>query len=397
MATTMSGSGPHTPGAANRFIGASVKRREDPRLLTGHGTYVDDIVLPGMLHAAFVRSPVARARVVSIDTAAAKALPGVRAVLTAADLNGLATGYAPKDGQPAPNPPTRALADAVTAYVGDPVAIVVAESRYIAEDGCDLVEVEYDPLPPVMSYDTALAGNELVHPELDTNVASQIVLPDDPAFDEIFHSAAHTFTETLTQHRYIAVPMECRGVIAKWDAYADELTFWTSTQAPHNIRTSIAGMLDESENRIRVIMNDVGGGFGAKGYFYREDMSVILAARHLGATVKWTEDRNENLIGATHGREEKVTMRVAVDDEGTILAAGLEHTEDVGAYPAGGTGSLGGLVMMLFTGPYRVGKTRFKNQAVYTNTMGRGPYRGPWMMESMAREAMVDIVARRIG
>src|SRR3954470_19856361 len=167
MATTSSPSSvvPGSAPAANRFIGASVKRREDPRLLTGHGTYVDDIVLPGMLHAAFVRSPVARARIVSIDTAAAKALPGVRAVLTAADLNHLATGYAPKDGAPPQNPPTRALADAVTAYVGDPGGIVVAENRYVAEDGCDLVEVEYDPLVPVMRYDTALAGNELVHAE----------------------------------------------------------------------------------------------------------------------------------------------------------------------------------------------------------------------------------------
>src|SRR5436190_3440776 len=189
MATTMSGSGPHTPGAANRFIGASVKRREDPRLLTGHGTYVDDLVLPGMVHAAFVRSPVARARIVSIDTAAAKALPGVRAVYTADDLNHLTHEmWSSVYGKGAPGPPPRALAQGDVRYVGEPVAIVVAESRYVAEDACDLVEVEYDPLPPVIGYEAALAGTELVHPELGTNVASQ--MPGQPSdIDEVFAAA----------------------------------------------------------------------------------------------------------------------------------------------------------------------------------------------------------------
>src|SRR5438874_1262999 len=192
MATATSPSSP----AANRFIGASVKRREDPRLLTGHGTYVDDMVLPGMVHAAFARSPVARARIVSIDTTAAAALPGVRAVYAADDLNHLTHEmWSSVYGKAAPGPPPRALAQGDVRYVGEPVAIVVAESRYLAEDACDLVEVEYDPQTPVMGYARALADTEVVHPELGTNVASQIPAPGtnttDAAIDEIFAAAPH--------------------------------------------------------------------------------------------------------------------------------------------------------------------------------------------------------------
>jgi carbon-monoxide dehydrogenase large subunit len=382
--------------AANRFIGASVKRKEDPRLLSGHGNYIDDMVIPGMLHAAFVRSPVARARINRVDAEAARALPGVRAVLTAAELNGLAHDMYSTLGGPGSGPPMRALADDMVRYVGDPVAIVIAESRYVAEDGADLVDIDLDPLPPVLGYDAALDGSEYVHPELGTNIAAEIP-PADNGVDEILSSAAHVITETFVQHRHVALPMETRGVMAKWDPYDEEMTVWTSTQGPHDVRAYCGRLLAMPEHRIRVVMGDVGGGFGQKGGVMREDICVVLAAKAIGGTVKWIEDRAENLIGATHAREEQATVTIAVDSDGTILAIDVDHLEDVGAYPSGGSGSTGGLVGMMFSGPYRVPKIRFHNRAVYTNTTGRGPYRGPWMFETVAREAKMDVVARRIG
>jgi carbon-monoxide dehydrogenase large subunit len=318
-------------------------------------------------------------------------------VYTAADLNHLTHEmWSSVYGKGAAGPPMRALADDLVRYVGDPIAIVVAENRYIAEDACDLVEIEYDPLTPVIGYEVALRDDELVHPELGTNVASHIPTAD-TTMDDLLASAPHVFTESFEQHRHVALPMETRGVIAKWESYADELTIWSSTQSPHEIRAYNARMLDMPEHRIRVIMGDVGGGFGQKGGFDREDMCVVLAARTLGGTVKWIEDRVENLTSAAHARAEKITVTMAVDDDGVLLGADVEHIEDVGAYPHGSTGSLGGLVSLIFPGPYRLPKFRFRNTALYTNTSGRGPYRGPWMIETFAREAMLDVVARRMG
>jgi carbon-monoxide dehydrogenase large subunit len=386
---------------AGRFVGQAVRRREDPRLLTGHGRYVDDVVVPGMLHAAFVRSDVARARITHVDVEAARALPGVRAVLTAADLNVQPGAMQPtmfqSDPPPSPCAPLRPLADGDVRFVGDPVVLVIADSRYLAEDAGELVEVDYEPLDPII--DTVLAADaaELVHPELGSNVALRVETPPDPTLDAAFESAAHVVTETLIQHRHTNVPMETRGVVAGYTPATGELDVWISTQNSHEVRQTCARFLGVPEHLVRVRAEDVGGGFGQKYFTPRDELTVIAAAKHLGRSIKWIEDRRENLIAANHARADRITVRLALDADGHLLAAHLDHIEDCGAYPVGGTGGVGPFVAMLFSGPYRIPKLGYRSTAVWTNTCGRGAYRGPWMLETVAREEMMDLAARAVG
>lgn len=391
----MSDPAPFPGGAAHRFVGASVRRKEDPRFLTGHGTYLDDLTMTGMLHAAFVRSHHARARIVAIDAERARQAPGVHAVLTAEQINRHAPGLWAASGGTPQGSPMRGLADGMTRYVGDPVALVVADNRYLAEDACELIEVEYEPLPAVIGVDAGLTDQDLVHPEVGTNIGAQVQPDADSPVPEILAGAPHVITETLEQHRYVAVPMETRGIIARWDPYVGELTAWISSQGPHMMRATLANALGIPEQRVRVIMEDVGGGFGQKIFIQRDELCIVLASRELGRPIKWIEDRVENLVAATHSREERLTFSAAVDDDGAILAVDVDHVENLGAYHQ--AGSVGGLVKMMITGPYRIPHLRFRNRAVYTNTGGRGPYRGPWMMESLARETMMDIIAHRLG
>jgi carbon-monoxide dehydrogenase large subunit len=376
-----------------------VKRREDPRLLTGHGTYVDDIAFPGLLHAAFVRSHMARARIVSIDIDEAKALPGVVAVLTAADLNGGAGSLQPTIllNDPA-NAPLRPLAESDVRFVGDAVVLVIAENRYVAEDACDLVQLELDPLPAVVDFETAAADTEnLVHPEKGTNIAQEMGYPLDDAWESMIAAAAHVVTETFYQHRQTNVPMETRGIVADYDASSGELHAWMSTQNSHEARAAIARATGVPDHLVRVIARDVGGGFGQKFFTPREELVIALAARHLGRAVKWIEDRRENLIASNHARVDRSTCTVALDADGHILGMYIDNLEDCGAFPVGSTGGVGPFVGMLFPGPYRVPLLRWKATAVWTNTCLRGAYRGPWMMETVAREQMMDVVAHTIG
>ena len=387
--------------SAGRFVGQAVRRREDPRLLTGHGSYVDDVVVPGLLHAAFVRSDLAHARITRLDVDAARALPGVRAVLTAADVNGAVASMQPTmfqaDPPPMPCAPLRPLAETDVRFVGDPIALVVAESRYVAEDACELVEVDYDPLPVVIDAETAAEHVGLVHPELGSNVAVRIASPPDPELDAVFESAPHVITETLVQHRHTNVPMETRGVVAQFTPATGDLDVWLSTQNPHEARQTCARALGIPEHHVRVRAGDVGGGFGQKFFTQRDELTVIAAAHHLGRAVKWIEDRRENLIAANHARADRVTVRLALDDDAHLLGVHLDHLEDCGAYPVGGTGGIGPFMAMLFPGPYRVPKLGFRTTAVWTNTCGRGAYRGPWMMETVAREEILDLAARAVG
>ena len=385
--------------AAGRYIGQSVRRREDPRLLTGRGRYVDDVIVPGVLHAAFVRSTVAHGQLRGVDIEEARALPGVVAVLTAADLNpGLHPMWQTMMGPMAPSAPFRPLADTDVRYVGDPIALVVAESRYIAEDAAELVAADIEPLPPVLEVGAALDGAaDLVHPELGTNLAGEIPAAASPAIDTAFADAAHVITETFYQHRYVCVPMETRGLVAQWDPASEQLTVWAATQGPHEFRAICARILALPEARIRVIMGDVGGGFGQKMFPMREDIAVVLATRRLGRPVKWIEDRNENLLSGGHAREEQVTVSVATDDAGHFTGVRVEQVENVGAYPFPGNGSTAGAGSLIFPGPYRIPALSYGAKAVYTTTCGRCAYRGPWMMETVAREQMVDVAARRLG
>ena len=397
MAEPGATAGPAAAGAtAGRYVGARVQRLEDPRLLAGRGSYIDDHAVPGMLHAAFVRSPVARGSLSSVDVSEAVAMPGVAAVFTMDDFREVfRPTYSTIIGRDATTPPLRPLADGDVRFAGDPIAIVIAQSRYLAEDAAEAVDLDLEPLPPVMDSETGLRTEILVHPETGSNVAAQICAPADD--EQVFSGAAHVVTETIGQHRYVAVPMEGRGLVASWEPGRGELTIWAATQAPHEMRSYCARMLGLAEHRVRVVMGDVGGGFGQKMFVTREEMAVVLASYLLGRPVRWIEDRAENLLAGGHAREEQATISMATDAGGHLLAARVWHVENVGSYSVPGTGSVGGGVAAFFPGPYRLPMLSFANQAVYTNTCGRCAYRGPWLFETVAREQMMDVVARAIG
>jgi len=384
--------------AATRFVGQRITRREDARLLTGKGRFVDDAVTPGTLHVAFARSDVARGTIVSLDVEAARAVDGVVAVFTGAQLNPeVQDTWVDFEGPGGGTPMYRVLADGDVRFAGEGVAIVVAESRYIAEDAAALVEVEIASSPAVVGVDAALAdGAPLVHRELDSNVAGHVPAAPDPELDEIFATAAHVVTETFHQHRYLCVPIETRGIVASWDRASERLAVTISTQGPHGVRGFLSRALGIPENRVRVEMGDVGGGFGQKMFMLPDELAVVLAGRRLGRPVKWIEDRRENLIAGQHAREDRMTLSVALDGDARILGARAELVEDVGAFAAAGSSSIG-FVGLVLPGPYRIPKVHFSATAVHTNTCGRCSYRGPWMMETLAREQMMDVIARTIG
>jgi carbon-monoxide dehydrogenase large subunit len=371
-----------------------VARVEDPRLLMGRGTFVGDVVLPGMLHACFVRSPYARARVTGIDVSAARALPGVRHVFVAADLNPDAREqWHTSSGQNPNEVPRPPLADGEVRFVGDPVAMVVATDAYVAEDGADLVVVDYDPLPAAPDYETARGAEGLVHESRPGNLVGTDAGDGDADVDAAFASAAHVVSETVHQHAHMPAPMETRGMIVHWSA--GELTIHASTQSPHEWRVFCSRLLDLPEHRIRVISRDTGGAFGQKIFVQREDMCLMLAARKVTAPVRWIEDRRENLVSAGQSRHEHGTASFAFDADARITAARLDFVQDVGAYPT--PGPSGALVGRAFPGPYRVPTATFLAASVLTNTVGRSAYRGPWMFESLSREVVLDIAARELA
>ena len=383
---------------AGRYAGTRVRRVEDTRLLTGAGTFTDDVTRPGLLHACFVRSPHARAAIVSVDSSEAMARPGVLAVFTAADLNkDVREQWYTLDGPHAPDTPRPPLADAMVRYVGDLVALVVAEDRYLAEDAAELVMVDYDPLPPVVDYATARDAPDLVHAGYPGNVAGEMAGAPPESLAPVYDGAAHVVAETIREQGQAAVPIETRGLIVEWSGASGELTIWAATQAPHEIRMFCSRLLGVPEHKIRVIARDVGGGFGQKVVPLREDTCLMLAARKVPGPLKWTEDRRENLLSAGHARHEHGDVRMAFDDDGTMLAASIDHVMDVGAYPTPWPLGPGIAVGMMFPGPYRVGAGTFKHTSMFSSTAGRTAYRGPWAFETLAREVTLDIAARRIG
>ena len=382
---------------AGRFVGQSVKRVEDPRLITGSGRYVDDVVLPRMLHVAFARSDMARAGIARLDCSRAAALEGVHAVLTAADLNhrvdSLRSSIAPPGNAIVP---AHVLAAGDVRFVGDPVALVIARDRYTAEDALELVEIDYEPRPPVIDFEEAAQSPHLVHPELGTNLASVASGPD-PALVAVLESAHLVVTETFRQQRQCNVPMETRGLVAHWQLHRSRLDVWASTQSPHELAFTAARTLGIGEHQVHVHMGDVGGAFGQKVFSGREEMAVLLAAQDLGRPLKWIEDRRENLIASNSARVERVKVTMAVDPAGQILGAEIDHLSDSGAYPLGGVPSSGANLVSMFPGPYRIPRMGWSTATVFTNTVGRGAYRGPWQMETVARELMMDLLADRLG
>jgi carbon-monoxide dehydrogenase large subunit len=345
-----------------------------------------------------VRSPFARAAIRGIDLSAALAAPGVRAVFTAANFNPHVkeqwhTSVGPR-GPETPRPP---LADGEVRFAGDPVALVVAESLYLAEDASELVEVDYDPLPAVVDYLAAPDVTDLVHEQHGSNLIGELAGLPASALDEVFDAAAHTTTATISQQAYVALPMEGRGLIVDHAAGTGDITIYSATQSPHEVRLFCSRLLGVPEHRIRVVMRDTGGGFGQKIMVQRDEMCIMLAGYLLDAPVKWVEDRRENLLAAGKSRREAADVRVALDAEGVIQAVGIDFTSDCGAYPTPWPVMTAAAVGALFPGPYRVTKASFSAKTVYTNTAGRTAYRGPWQFETLAREVLLDLAARESG
>ena len=388
-----------TDTVATRYAGTRVPRVEDNRLLTGRGTFVDDVTRPGMLHACFVRSPFARAKINGIDAGSALALPGVRAVFAAGDLNPDVKeawhAVAGKDIADTPRPP---LAEGEVKFVGDPVALVVAESRYIAEDAVELVDVDYEPRPAVADFTQAVRlaaeSDVVVHAAYPDNVAGG--LGGAPPDEETFSSAAHVAEANVYQQIYAPVPMETRGMVVEWEASSEELTVWASTQTPHELRAFAARLLGIPAHGVRVIMRDTGGGFGQKVVPMREDMCILLAARKVPFALKWIEDPRENLVSAGQARHVDGKARMAFDDEGNILAADIDFVQDVGAYPTPYPVLTTAAIGMFFPGPYRVPKAGFNYKTVFSNAAGLAAYRGPWQYETLTHEILLDIAARKM-
>ncbi|MGV0835469.1 xanthine dehydrogenase family protein molybdopterin-binding subunit [Mycolicibacterium thermoresistibile] len=393
---TVSSAGPSAGTVPARYAGSRVPRVEDTRLLTGRGTFVDDVIRPGMLHACFVRSPFARAKINGIDASAALAMPGVRAVFTAADLNPeVKEAWHAVAGKDVPDTPRPPLAEGEAKFVGDPVALLVADSRYIAEDAIELVDVDYEPLPAVADFTKAVDAGVAVHEQYPDNVAGGMA--GAPPDEETFTNAAHVVAEHIYQQAHVPVPIECRGIVAEWEAASDELTIWGSTQTPHELRAFAARLLGIPASRVRVIMRDTGGGFGQKVVPMREDMCIMLAARKVPAALKWIEDRRENLMSASQARHVDGNVRMAFDSDGTILAADIDFIQDIGSYPTPYPVLTTAAIGMFFPGPYRVPKASFNYKTVFSNTAGLAAYRGPWQYETLSREILLDIAARKMG
>ncbi len=381
------------------YVGASVKRVEDPRFLTGQGRYIDDLMLPNMAYAAFLRSPYPHARI-TVDASEARTLPGVVAVFTAADLAGVVNPIQVDASLPGSKPlPYTALASEKVRFVGDPIALVVAESRYLAEDALDLIQVNYDPLPPVPNMEVALdPASAPVFEEAGDNIVYHDTISYGDV-DEAFSSADRVITQTFQQHRYINVPMETRGGVAAYDTSSGELTYYAATQAHNAMRFFLGAQLNLPGHRIRVIAPDIGGAFGLKFGVYREDMLVCAAAMKTGRPVKWIEDRRENLTAGGHAREETLTLDAAVKSDGTIIGLKVKMTLDAGAYPVMpiNPALFTMIVRVVLPGPYRFQNYAFDATVVTTNKASYVAYRGPWAVETWVREGITDIIAKELG
>jgi len=383
---------------SERLIGRRLLRQEDPRLVTGRGAYVTDLVLQGTLHMALLRSPHAHALITHVDADRARRVPGVIAVFTADDI---------RDVGPLPvltHPPGQRQtgfpvlpADRVR-YVGQPLAAVLAETRYVAEDGVDALDVTYDPLPVVadVTQATAPGAPKLYDDWPDNVVVSREIGSGDP--DTVLATAPTVVEAHFTMPRQTAAPMEGRATCARLDGATGELTVWASSQAPHLFRTVLAGVLRLDEERIRVIVPDVGGGFGVKLHYYPEDVLVAVAAMRLGRPVKWVETRTEHFAATVHAREQHVQARAAFDAHGTLLALRAQVQGDVGAHlhtKGAGPIFLGGVVLPNL---YAVRHFKAKLEAVVTNKVPFGAYRAFGMQQAaFVTERLMDMAARRLG
>ena len=387
------------PDSMGRLVGRAMRRAEDARFVTGTGCFVDDFIRPGLCHAVLVRSPMAHARIVSIDTRAARARPGVRAVLTAADLGDL--------GGPIPirlaalpgferflQPP---LARDRVRYVGEPLAVVLADERGAAEDAAELVSMDLEALPPVVDVHAALADRCLLHDEAGTNVATRYTVSRGRP-DDAFARAEYTRRETFRCHRHAGVPLETRGLVAEWDAGAGRMTVWGATKVAFFNRTALAHMLRLPAERVELVELDVGGSFGVRGEFYPEDFLVPWAALRVGRPVKWIETRREHLMAANHSREVECELEIAARRDGTILGLRARLYADMGAYARTNGGVVPAKAAQFLPGPYRIADVGVEVIALVTSKTPVGTYRGPGRFEAnFFRERLVDLMAEDLG
>ena len=383
------------------LIGASVRRVEDARLLQGQGRFVADLTLSRVLHVAFLRSPHAHARLVSVDTRPARTLPGVAACVTGDEIATHArpiraeskmAGYHATEFPP--------LARGKVRFVGEAVVAVLAESRYVAEDALEAVDVRYAALPVVATPETAMAGDApLVHEAAGSNVLLSRAFVRGDA-DAAMAGAAVVVGDRFRFHRHAGVTLENRACLADWNTGAGELTLWSSTQVPGLLREALAELLDLPAHRLRVVAPDVGGGFGVKSALYPEEVAVCALARLTGRPVKWVGDRREDLLTSTQAWDETIDAELAVDADGTIHALRARVVADVGAYSIHPwTASIEVVQVISFLpGPYRVPHYRGEAWGVATNKAPMGPYRGVGRpVSTFVTEALVDRAARRLG
>jgi carbon-monoxide dehydrogenase large subunit len=390
------------------FIGRSMTRREDRRLLTGRGQFIADFELPHMLHAVFVRSPLAHARIKAIDLSRAAAAPGVVHVLSGPQLAQLLPPV-PDTQLALPskwtalvqhkfiNPQQPLLAHDKVRHVGEAVAVIVAQSRHAAEDAAQLVELDLDPLPAVLDPEAALsAGSTIVHERFGTNLIGAFTIAKGDA-DRALARAPRKLKRRFHHHRYAAMPMECRGVVGLHDPRTDSVTIWSSTQVVHWVRREAAAVLGLPEARIRCVALDVGGGFGVKGHVYPEDLLIPFLARQLGRPVQWIEDRREHLICSCHSRDQIHDVEVGFGDDGRILALRDSFMVDCGAWNPIGAGVVYNTAAHL-PGPYKIGAIAIDARIAATNKTPNAPYRGAGRPEAaFAMERIVDLVAGELG
>ena len=388
------------------MLGAPIKRREDPRLITGQATYVDDIKLHGMLHMSVLRSPYGHARINSINTEAAKSHPGVLAVYTAADLKGAVgnIAIAVPLGKIAEGMGNRgALADGKVRFYGDPVAVVIADDRYTARDAKDLIEVDYEPLPAAIDLEKAMQPDApILYEEFGTNVAFGMHPPTDEidkVFEETLAKGGVVVKQRMVNQRVAPVPMETRGVVAEYRKSDKTLTVWSSSQIPHLLRNILAALVGLPQHQVRVIVPEVGGGFGCKLNIYPEEMVAAFATMKLGHPVKWIEDRSENLAVTIHGRDQVDYVEVAATKEGKVTGMKVHGISDLGAYCQIFTD----VIMIAFgfpvsCGAYDIPTIHLSADIVFTNKAPTDAYRGAGRPEATyVAERAIDLVAHELG
>ena len=390
------------------FIGRSITRREDQRLLTGRGQFIADFELPHMLHAVFVRSPIAHGRIKAIDLSRAAAAPGVVYALGGPELAqmvppvpdtqlSLPRKWTTQVQHKFINPQQPLLSHDKVRHVGEAVAVIVANSRHAAEDAAQLVGLDLEPLPAVLDPEAALSGGAtIVHDRFGTNLIGGFTIEKGDT-KAAMARAPRRLKRRFHHHRYAAMPMECRGVVSLYDSRTDAVTIWSATQVVHWVRREAAAVLQIPEARVRCVALDVGGGFGVKGHVYPEDLLIPFLARRLGRPVKWIEDRREHLICSCHSRDQIHDVEVGFDDEGRILALRDSFIVDCGAWNPIGAGVVYNTAVHL-PGPYKIGAIAIDARIAATNKTPNAPYRGAGRPEAaFAMERAIDLVAREVG